>query len=166
MRDLRPACLLLAALLHSSAWSQQTVASESRDTAAYYVSSGNFIVGRLANECLALVGRNESPQQFVSQWQQRNARFVNASAKYMDKRLEEAAAIGGAERREAILHGLRAAVESNGESAVRSWLGNGRKEEACMRAVTLLDTGALDISPKVPTYADLEALVRWAEVAR
>jgi hypothetical protein len=32
-----------------------------------------------------------------------------------------------------------------------------------MRAITLLDTGALDISSKTPMYADLEALVRWAE---
>jgi hypothetical protein len=163
MREFRPALFLLAALLTSTAWSQQTIASESRDNAAYYVSSGNFIVGRLANECLALVGRNETPQQFVAQWQQRNARFVNASARYMDKRLEEAAATGGPERREAILRELRVAVRSNGESAVRSWLGNGRKEEACMRAITLLDTGALDISPKVPVYPEIEALVRWAE---
>jgi hypothetical protein len=32
-----------------------------------------------------------------------------------------------------------------------------------MRAITLLDTGALDISPKVPMYSEIEALVRWAE---
>jgi hypothetical protein len=164
MRDLRPASVFLAAvLLALAAWAQQPAASESRDAATAYVSTGNFIVGRLANECLALVGRNESPRQFVTQWQQRNARFVMASAKYVEKRLEEAAASGGPEQREAILRELRAAVQSNGESAVRSWLGNGRKEESCMRAITLLDTGALDISPKVPMYPEIEALVRWAE---
>jgi hypothetical protein len=163
MRDFRPAILFLTALLAPTAWAQQAIASESRDAATAYVGTGNFIVGRLANECLALVGRNETPQQFVAQWQQRNARFVNASARYMDKRLEEAAATGGPERRDAILRELKIAVQSNGESAVRSWLGNGRKEEACMRAITLLDTGALDISPKVPMYSEIEALVRWAE---
>jgi hypothetical protein len=32
-----------------------------------------------------------------------------------------------------------------------------------MRAITLVDGGALDISPKVPIYDQIEALVRWAE---
>jgi hypothetical protein len=162
MPDFRPAVLALA-LLSPSAFAQQSTASESRDTATLVVSSSNFAVGRLANECLALVGRNESPQQFVAQWQQRNAVFVNASARYMDKRLEEAAGSGGAERREALLREVKAAVQGQGESVVRSLLGNGRKEEACMRAITLLDTGALDISPKMPMYSEVEALVRWAE---
>jgi hypothetical protein len=161
MRALRPALFLLA-LLWSSAWAQQPVASESRDTATLVVSSSNFAVGRLANECLATVGRNESPQQFVAQWRQRNAAFVNASARYIDKRLEEAAASGGPERREAFLRELKLAVQGQGDSLVRSLLGSGRKEEACMRAITLLDTGALDISSKATMYSEIEALVRWA----
>ena len=127
------------------------------------MSTGNFIVGRIAAECLVLVSRSESPQEFVGQWRQRNLRYVMASAKYMDRRVEEAVASGGAEKRDALLRDMRTAVQGTGETVVRNWLQNGRKEESCMRAVTLLDTGALDISSRTPIYADLEALVRWAE---
>jgi hypothetical protein len=80
----------------------------------------------------------------------------------MDARVAEAEASGGAERREAVLRALRAAVQGGGEAAVRQLL-QGRKEDSCMRAITLVDGGALDISPKVPIYAQIEALVRWAE---
>jgi hypothetical protein len=80
----------------------------------------------------------------------------------MEKRLEEAAAGGGAGKREAVLDEIRAAVQGSGDDAVRSLL-QGRKEEGCMRAITLIDTGVLDISSKEPLYDDIAALVRWAE---
>jgi hypothetical protein len=163
---LRPA-FLLTALLAPLAWAQQPAptpaTSESRDAAMAYVGTGNFIVGRLARECLAMVGRSETPQEFVAQWQQRNAQYMAASEKYMNKRLEEAVASGGADKREAVLQSMRTAVLSGGEQAVRGMLQNGRREEACMRAISLLDAGALDISPKTPIYPELEALVRWAQ---
>ena len=146
----RIAVVALALSALPACWAQpaSTIATKARDDASLYVSTGNFIVGRLARECLSLVGRMESPQQFVSEWQRRNARYVAASAKYMDKRVEEVATTGGPEKRDAM---------------VRNMLGNDHKAESCMRAITLLDTGALDISSKTPMYADLEALVRWAE---
>lgn len=161
----RPA-LLLAAFLSTGAFAQQPAptpaASESRDAALAYVGTGNFIVGRLGRECLAIVGRTESPQEFVAQWQQRNALYVDASARYMEKRLEEAAATGGEEKRAAILKAMRDAVVVGGEQEVRGMLQNGRREDSCMRAISLLDAGGLDISPKTPMYKELEALVLWA----
>jgi hypothetical protein len=97
----RIAVLALALCALPAAWAQQasTIATKARDDASLYVSTGNFIVGRLARECLSLVGRLESPQQFVGEWQRRNARYVAASSKYMDKRVEEVAASGGPEMR-------------------------------------------------------------------
>jgi len=162
-RRIAVAALALSAL--PACWAQpaSTIATKARDDASLYVSTGNFIVGRIARECLSLVGRMESPQAFVSEWQRRNARYVAASAKYMDKRVEEVAATGGPEKRDAIVRELRIAVQNPGEAVVRNMLGNDHKAESCMRAITLLDTGALDISSKTPMYADLEALVRWAE---
>jgi hypothetical protein len=136
--------------------------SESRDTATLTVTAANFVVERVARECLAIVGRTESPQHFVEQWRDRNAPFVFASSKYIDRRLEEAAAAGGPERREAVLRDLRQAVQGSGDALASSLLQRGRKEDACMNAITLLDTGALDITPKLPTYSDIEGLVRWA----
>jgi hypothetical protein len=53
-------------------------------------------------------------------------------------------------------------VRSGGETALRTIL-QGRKEDGCMRAITLVDAGALDISPGIPQYEQLEALARWAE---
>ena len=160
----RRTAILLAATLLSAAQAQQpaSAVNKARDDASIYVSTGNFIVGRIAHECLALVGRSETPQEFVGQWRQRNARYVSASAKYMDRRMEEAEAGGGPQAREALLRDLRSAVQGPGETLVRNWLQNGRREESCMRAVTLLDTGALDISSRTAIYDDLEALVRWA----
>jgi hypothetical protein len=157
--------VLLCAFAACAASAQQGTSfiTQSRDAASVYVSTGNLVVARLARECLALVGRSEPPQQFVTDWQQRNARFVAASAKYLDKRVEDAAASGGPDRRNAILRELRVAVQGGAESEVRSLLESSRKEEACMRAVTLLDAHALDISPKARMYPELEALVRWAE---
>lgn len=158
------AAVLLSALIACAASAQQPSAiTPERDAAAVYVSTGNYIVGRLARECLGMIGRNETPEQFVADWRRRNARFVGASAKYMELRMEDAAARGGPEQREALLRELRKAVQGGGEAEVRSLLQASRTHEACMRAVTLLDAGALDISPKAPMYRELEALVRWAE---
>lgn len=162
MTRLRSA-LLLAAFAATTAGAQPaSVASSSRDTALTYVGSGNFIVGRLARECLGLVGRADTPQEVVARWQDRNAPYVDASAKYMEKRLAEAEATGGQAAREALQQAMRNAVIGSGEEAVRAML-QGRREEACMRAISLLDAGGLDISPKTPMYQELEGLVRWAQ---
>lgn len=164
MRRFHSLLLALFALAATAADAQEgkPTGSQSRDTATLTVTASNFAVGRVARECLAVVGRTESPQQFVEQWRGRNAPFVMASAKYIDKRLEEAAATGGPESREAWLRELRQAVQGRGDAIAMALLQRGRREEACMNAVTLLDTGALDITPKTATYADIEALVRWA----
>jgi hypothetical protein len=157
--------ILVAALLAPVSWAQApaSVTTESRDAASGFIGTANFIVGRVGRECLTVVGRTESAQQFVSTWQQRNAPFIMASSKYMEKRLEEVAASGGAQKRDEFLRQLRGVVQGNADSVIRSWLQGGSKEDACMRAVTLVDTGALDISPKIPMYREIEALVRWAE---
>lgn len=161
----RPLLLALAACLASAAWAQPRPASfatPERDQASLYVARGNFVVSRIGTECLALVGRPESPQAFDAAWRERNARFVAASAKYLDQRLEEVAATGGPDKRDAALRELRSLVHVSGEATVGSLL-QGRKEDACMREITKVEAGAYDISTRVPLYDQLEALVRWAE---
>jgi len=138
------------------------VATPARDSAAVIIAQGKVIVSRLARECVALVGRAESPQSFIKSWGERNARYVNASTRYLEQRLEEAEAAGGKPQREAMAKEINAFVESSAEADLRS-LFQGRKEDACMRAVTLLDTGVLDISSASPGFQQIEALVRWAE---
>jgi hypothetical protein len=156
--------LLLAACLAPAAFAQKAgpVATQARDSAAAYIAQGSVLVSRLGAECLALVGRAESPQTLVANWRQRNSRYVDASAKYLDRRLEAAEAEGGKAKREALLGEIRAAVQGGAEANLRTLL-EGRKEDACMRAVTLLDTGVLDITTKLPEFEHLDALARWAE---
>ena len=160
--SMRLLTLLLAACLAPCAGAQQagSVATPARDAAAIYIAQGNFIIQRLGSECLTMVGRAESPETFAGTWRQRNARYVEASAKYMDKRMDEAAA-AGPDKREALLQELRQAVQGNGEAALRGLLQGG-KAQGCMYGVTLVDTGALDINSKLPQYEQLEALARWA----
>jgi hypothetical protein len=159
MRHRRLTLALLAACLAPSAGAQSaSFATQERDLAAIDIASTNLVVSRLGTLCLALVGRPETPQAFVADWQQRNVRYVSASAKYLDQRVAQAATEG---RREQALGEIRAVVENNAEAALRQLL-EGRKEDGCMRAITLSDTGALDISPKLPDYDQIEALARWA----
>lgn len=154
--------LLAACALPAAAQQPAGFATQERDLAAAFIAQGGFVIGRLAHECLSLVGRTDTPKVVVDAWRQRNSRFVAASDKYLDLRLEEAAAAGGSQRREAALRELRGVVQQNGEASVRSLL-QGRKEDSCMRVVTLIDAGAFDISTRLPQYEQLEALVKWAE---
>jgi hypothetical protein len=157
---------LLALLFSSEAAVSQTaesVHSESRDAASAYIGTTNFVVGRLGKECLALLGRTESPQVFVQAWQQRNAKYFDASRKYMGKRLDQALASGGPERRDAVLREYTVAVRGGGEASVNDWFRRGAKEDVCKRAVGLIDGGAMDVSPKMPIFGELESLVSWAE---
>lgn len=154
--------LLLACALGASAQQHPAFATQERDSAALFIARGSFVIGRLGHECLALVGRPETPQALIKAWEQRNTRFVAASGKYLDRRLEDAAATGGNERRELALKEMRMLVRHEGELTVRSLL-QGRKEDSCMRAVTLIDAGAMDISTRLPQFEQLEALVKWAE---
>lgn len=166
MHPCRRTFALLAACVVQSVAAQQPPAgsatTQARDVAAASIARNNFVVTRVSRECLAIVGRSESPQAFVATWQQRNAPFVAASSKYLDWRVEEAAAQGGAERREQVLREIGATVRRMGEQDVQTLL-QGRKEDSCMRAVTLVEAGAFDILPKMPEYEQIEALVRWAE---
>ncbi|MBC5782362.1 hypothetical protein H8N03_05365 [Ramlibacter sp. USB13] len=164
MRLHRTLLFLAAACVAAAAPAQQgaVLATPERDGAAVFVAQGSYVVGRLGRECLDVIGRPETPEKLVAAWRERNARFVDASAKYLDLRLQEAEATGGTARRVSALAEIRAVVQANGENSLRT-LMQGRKEDACMRVITLLDSGALDISSKLPQYDQLEALVRWAE---
>jgi len=137
--------------------------SESRDASTAYLGTANFVVGRVGRDCLALLGRNETPQAFVSAWQQRNAKYLMASQKYMEARLGEAEASGGTEKRNAAMGALTAAVRNGAEATVNSWLNRPEKAEACKRAVALIESGAYDVSPTSPMYGELESLVSWAQ---
>jgi hypothetical protein len=145
------------------AQSDQPVATESRDAAAAYIGTNNYMVGRVGRECLALLGRPESPEEFVQSWQRRNAKYFIALQKYMIKRLDRALAEGGTGARDAVASAYGSAVRREGEAIAERWYQQGGKQNGCAKALQLIDTGAMDIGPKVPIFHELQALAAWAE---
>ena len=152
--------IALAVPAASRAQQASSFATPARDSAAVFVAMSHFAVGRLGSECLALIGRTESGKDFADAWKNRNAPFVAASTRYLDKRVEEAGAQGGPERRAAAQREIQQVVQASGENLLRTLL-QGRREDGCMNAVTLVETGVLDINTKLPQYSELEALVLW-----
>jgi hypothetical protein len=157
--------LILLCALSTSAFSQskERVASESRDAAVGYIGTMNFIVGRIGRDCLTVLERTETPQQFAGSWQQRNAKYIVAVEKYMQRRLDEALAEGGEKKRDAVLRDVTSVASTNGEATVRSWLESGDKQTACKRAVLLVDNEAMDITLRSPMFSDIQALLDWSE---
>jgi hypothetical protein len=139
------------------------VESESRDAAAAFIGTQNFMIGRIGRECLATMGRTDTPQQFVQAWQARNAKYYLAHTKYMVKRLDEALSEGGTAKRDAILASYSTSVKRNGEGAANVWLSRGERTQACERVIASIESGASDITSGVPIFEELEALSKWAQ---
>jgi hypothetical protein len=139
--------------------------AESRDAALGFIGTMNFLVGRIGRDCLQTAGRPESAQELVQSWQQRNAKYVNASAGYMDKILGAALSEGGTERRDQLLREITTPARACADSMLQGWFQKGAKDDVCKRVLGWLDRGGFDISPNVPMYAELEALVKWSQCA-
>lgn len=140
------------------------VANESRDAATGAIGAANFIQGRLASQCLKLLNRPETPEQYVLAWRKRNAPFPDAAAHYMDKRLAEAKALEGEEKANAVMRELIMSVRSSGTKTVDDMLNsNSDRTVSCKRAIDLADMGALDLNEKLPIYIELRALTEWVK---
>jgi hypothetical protein len=138
------------------------VENESRDAAAAFVGTENFMIGRIGRDCMSVLGRMETPQQFVETWQRRNSKYYVASIRYMGKRLDEALAEGGTAKRDTVLAAYTANIQSSGDASAKNWLSRGDRKQACERAVTVIESGANDITPKLRMFGELEALADWA----
>lgn len=138
--------------------------SESRNVASAFIGAANFVVGRIGIECLGLLGRLETPREYVNIWQERNAKYYDASTKYIAKKMEAAEATGGVVARDAVLKEYSTIVRKEGEGTIVDWIGKGNKKEGCHRAVMLIDQGILDVNADIPVYQDLEALAVWAKI--
>lgn len=161
---IRPTLVLGALVLASPLTVAQEVepaSSESRDAAAAFIGSMQFSVGRFGRDCLASLGRKETPQVFVESWLQRNGQYTNAAGKYIQARLDEAEKKGESAKN-SVIQSL-AAVRSNAEKGVNSLFEKNGKEAVCARMVPLIERGAYDISPRVPIFNEIEALVAWAQ---
>lgn len=148
----------------ASAQDESPLESESRNIASAFMGAANFVVGHIGIECLGLLGRLETPREFVNIWQKRNAKYYGASTKYVAKKMEVAFASGGALARDAVLREYSSFVRKEGEGTIADWIGKGDKREECQRAVMLIDQGILDVNPEIPVYQDLEALAVWSKI--
>lgn len=140
-----------------------TAKSESRDASVANIGGANFVVGRVARDCLSLVGSSEAPKAFVFRWQVRNTKYILASEKYLGARMAEDEAAGGVAKRNASMDELMALARRGGEGAVNVWLDRPDKLQACKVAIAIIESGAYDISPKLPMYEEHERLVQWAQ---
>jgi hypothetical protein len=86
-----------------------------------------------------------------------------AAAKYMELRLAEVAASYGEERRNAVVKDMMSRSQAAADGLLQSWYRSGAKEAVCTRAVEMVETGRLDVSPSVSVFGDLQALVEWAQ---
>lgn len=156
--------LLVLAGPHAGAEPGAGVASEARDAAAAFVGTQNFVVGRLGRDCLALLARPESPAEYQQAWQRANARYYDASTRYMEARL---AAIEDAEEQNAVESAYYASVNGRGEAAAAQILRDGADVEVCKRALALIDSGKMNVDEFVeatgqPVRAPLDELLEWA----
>lgn len=153
------ACFLFPAI--AGAQTQGRIASESRDAATGYILTQNFVVGRTARDCFDILGRTDTPKDFVALWQKRNAAYFSAAVTYINRRLVEAEKLGGVEARNNVASALNAAIARDGVGAVSDAFKKGEKQEVCKKMIGLMESAAFDIGPSSPMYAELRALVDY-----
>lgn len=165
MKNMLLTCLLLI-LLTDKARAQDTdvLESDARNIASAFVGAAHYVVGRVGIECLGLLGRLETPREYVNIWQERNAKYYQASTKYVVKKMEAAFASGGNVAKNAVLKEYSSIVRKEAEGTLADWIGQGNKKDGCQRAVMMIDRGILDVTPEVPIYQDLQSLVDWSAI--
>ena len=140
------------------------IASESRDASAAFVATQSFIVGRIGRDCLGELGRTETPAEYQKQWQRENAKYYDASIKYMEARLEE---IEDHAEKDGVENAYYSSVNERGEAAAAQLMGKGSKDEVCTYWVALIDAGKMNIeafvkASKQPLMESLTERVEWA----
>jgi hypothetical protein len=157
-------CFAIFAISTSLASAQTgSVIAESRDASIAFLGTANFVVGRVGRDCLTQIGRNETPQTFVSVWQQRNGKYLLAMQKYLEARLAEAEVAGGVAGREKIMRELTIAVQTGANVILKTLLDHPDQYDACRRAINFIDAGRYDVNQSMPIYSELESLVDWAQ---
>ena len=155
----------LATVVSMSEVRAASVESKPRDASATFIETQHFIVGRIGRDCLAEIGRTETPLEYQVKWQRDNARYFDAARKYLATRLTE---IENPAARDAVERGFYTSAERTGEAATAQLFSKGPKKEVCKYAITLVDTGSMNIeefgkATKALIMKDLEELTNWAK---
>ncbi len=154
----------LATLVSMAEARAASVESQPRDASATFVETQHFIVGRIGRDCLSEIGRSETPLEYQAKWQRDNARYFDAARKYLAARLTE---IENPAARDTVERAFYTSAERTGEAATAQLFSKGPKNEICKYAITLVDTGNMNIdefgkAAKLPIMKDLEELANWA----
>jgi hypothetical protein len=150
-------------LKNAAAAAETSTASGAHDSVASYLGYLNFKVGRLGRDCLSVLDRTETPQEFVTAWHGRNRVYLAAAQTYMQLRLDEIKASAGQQAHDAMLHEITSAAAQSATDEVNSMLARGSNAEACKRALLSIESKEMDVTPQAPRFAEFEAMRRWAE---
>ena len=140
------------------------VASQTRDGAAAFVATQNFVVGRIGRDCLGALDRLETAAEYREKWQEANAKYYEASTKYMEARFEE---IEDPIERARVESGYYSSVNGTGDAAADQIMSRGSKKDVCESAIALIDAGRMNIEAFVEVTNQsikegLDELVEWA----
>lgn len=142
---------------------REPLTTEELDTALGYYFQQYYHVDGVARHCLAILGRTESPQDYVEAWQQRNRKYVAAADQYLNRRLEDMSAEAGPDRAEDFRNTLTSTAQSKAQGTIQIvYAFVGGKTLGCKPMVSLVDAGEHDIKPTSPSFYEFEPLARWA----
>ena len=141
---------------------QAALTTASLDSALAHYLTQEYLVDGIARHCLAILGRTELPQDYVEAWQQRNRTYVEAADQYMKRRLEDALAEGGSDRREAFQNNLTSTAQAKAQGTLQFSFVFGNKVQNCQPWVSLVDAGGFDITLTSPSFDDIEPIAQWA----
>lgn len=140
----------------------ELIQNRARDLALGHIGAANFLVGRIGRDCLALVGRSDSPQEFAAAWQARNQRFVSAAAIYMERVAAEIAQRQGIAEREKFVRTIRGGTQAQTDQLLQGLYSQRGQKQVCDMLLPRVESGGFDLTPKDSRHPDLEALADWA----
>lgn len=145
----------------AESYTEAEIYSEPHNAAAAAIGTQNFIVGRMAKECYATIGKPESfVQEFTQAWQKRNDPYLTAAIMYTANLLSYYERTQGPEIKQAVLQAYVQAVRGQGAAAVADRFASGSRVEVCNRFISQVDAGLFDVTPDYPFFKELTEVVQ------
>lgn len=145
----------------AESYTEAEIYTEPHNAAAAAISTQNFIVGRMAQECYAAVGKPESfVQEFTQSWQQRNQPYLSAATMYAANVLSYYERTRGPEAKAAVYNEFVRSVRGHGAESVAESFASGSRTDVCTRFILQVEDGTFDIKPSHPFFRELTELVQ------
>jgi hypothetical protein len=143
-------------------YTEAEIYTEPHAAAAAAISTQNFIVGRMSQECTTVLAKPESyAKERAALWESRNKEYFDAAVMFASNSVSYAQRIGGDKEEARATQSFIGAVRTNGAAAVKEMFDHsGSKREACDKFEAALDNGSYDIVPGHPFYKEANELVQ------